>query len=84
MRTNIVIDSELIEEAQKLTALLRLAVEHCPWHAERIRAAGLDLARDRAPVSLDELRRIPRMTKEDARANVERVRWPGVPGGASR
>ena len=71
-------------QARKLTALLRLAVEHCPWHAERIRAAGLDFARDRAPVSLDELRRIPRMTKEDARANVERVRWPGVPGGASR
>jgi phenylacetate-CoA ligase len=71
-------------QARKLTALLRLAVEHCPWHAERIRAAGIDLSPDRPPVTIDELRRIPRMTKEDARANVDRMRWTEVPGGAAR
>lgn len=71
-------------QAQKLSALLRIAVEHSPWHAERIRAAGIDLRPDRPPVTAEELRRLPRMTKDDARANMERMRWTGVPGGAAR
>ena len=71
-------------QARKLTQLLQTAARHSPWHAERIQAAGLDVREDRAPVTLDELRRLPVMTKEDARANVDRMRWEGVPGGASR
>jgi phenylacetate-CoA ligase len=71
-------------QAQKLTELLRIAVEHSPWHAERIRAATIDLKPDRPPVTAEELRRLPRMTKEDARTNGERMRWANVPGGASR
>ncbi|HUH94119.1 MAG TPA: phenylacetate--CoA ligase family protein [Casimicrobiaceae bacterium] len=70
-------------QARKLAALLRSAAEHSPWHAERIRAAGIRLA-DGAPVTLEDLRRLPRMTREEARENVDRLRWTGVPGGAAR
>ena len=71
-------------QAEKLGRLLRIAAKHCPWHAERIRAAGLKLDEHQAPVTLEELRRLPVMTKQDARANVDRLRWAGVPGGAAR
>ncbi len=66
-------------QTEKLNALLRVAVQHSPWHAERIRAAGLDISR--GGVSLGDLRRLPTMTKRDARENVARIRWAGVPGG---
>jgi phenylacetate-CoA ligase len=71
-------------QARKLTRLLQTAAKHSPWHAERIQAAGLDVGEDCAPVTLEELRRLPVMTKQDARTNVDRMFWAGVPGGASR
>ena len=71
-------------QMRKLAALLQTAAAHSPWHAERMRAAGLDVGGNGAPMTLDDLRRVPIMTKQDARANVERIRWAGVPGGASR
>jgi len=67
-------------QAEKLTALLRVAAQHSPWHAERLHAAGFNVSRDE--VSPADLRRLPTMTKRDARENVERIRWAGVPGGA--
>ncbi len=67
-------------QAEKLAALLRIASDHCPWHAERIAAAGIDVS----DCSLADLRRLPTMTKEDARAHGDRIRWPGVPGGTFR
>ena len=67
-------------QAEKLTALLRVAALHSPWHAERMRAAGLDVSGN--GLDLGELRRLPTMTKRDARDNVERIRWAGAPGGA--
>ena len=69
-------------QAEKLNALLRVAAQHSPWHAERMRAAELDISKD--GISLGDLRRLPTMTKRDARANIERIRWAGVPGGAFR
>jgi phenylacetate-coenzyme A ligase PaaK-like adenylate-forming protein len=69
-------------QAEKLSALLRVAAQYSPWHAERIRTAGLDIAKD--AVSLADLRRLPTMTKRDARDNVDRIRWAGVPGGVFR
>jgi phenylacetate-CoA ligase len=69
-------------QMQKLSSLVQIAVEHSPWHAERIQAAGL--GERSAPLTFDDLRRLPLMTKQDARANVERIRWGGVPGGAAR
>jgi len=67
-------------QEQALSALLAVALEHCPWHAERIRAAGLDPRAD--TVKLHELRRLPTMTKADAQAHGEAMVWEGVPGGA--
>src|SRR5256885_407882 len=71
-------------QARKLTELLQTAAKHSPWHAERIQAAGLDVGANCAPVTLEQLRRLPVMTKQDARVNVDRMRWVGVPGGASK
>src|SRR5450755_683011 len=71
-------------QMQKLTSLLQTAARHSPWHAERIHAAGFNVGEGRAPLTLDELRRLPTMTKQDARANVGRICWRSVPGGASR
>jgi phenylacetate-CoA ligase len=67
-------------QEEKLCALLRLAAQHSPWHAERFKAAGFDVLKNK--VALSDLRRLPTMTKRDARDNVERIRWQGVPGGA--
>ena len=69
-------------QMQKLKTLLRAAATHSPWHADRIRAAEIDVAAGSAELTLDDLRRLPTMTKQDARANVDRIHWPGVPGGA--
>ena len=69
-------------QSEKLDALLRVAARHSPWHAERMRAAGLDISDD--GIGLEDLRRLPTMTKRDARANIERIRWAGVPGGGFR
>ena len=68
-------------QMEKLRALLRIAVKHSPWHAERVGAAGLDLSGGRSELTVEDLRRLPVMTKQDARANVERIRWADVPGG---
>ncbi len=65
-------------QLEKLHALLKAASRHCPWHAQRIRAAGLDL--DHVP-TFDDLRRLPTMTKADAIANVQGMVWRDVPGG---
>ena len=75
-----------IEQLQmrKLADLLRTAVRHSPWHAERIRAAGLEFTDERVELTIDDLRRLPTMTKADARTNVDRIHWPGVPGGSFR
>jgi phenylacetate-CoA ligase len=69
-------------QMRKLKALLKVALAHSPWHAERIRAAGLDTATGSAEPTLDDLRRLPTMTKQDARDHVDRIVWPRVPGGA--
>jgi len=73
-----------VEQLQmtKLHKLLATAARHSPWHAERIRAGGIDLDADRASVSLDQLRRLPTMTRRDARENLERLWWKDAPGGA--
>ena len=68
-------------QLEKLQALLHLAHAHCPWHRDRIDAAGLshgDLS------GLQDLRRLPTMSKQDAAANREATVWTEVPGGAHR
>ncbi|PWG62679.1 phenylacetate--CoA ligase family protein [Spiribacter halobius] len=71
-------------QAERLGALLRVAHAHCPWHRERMDAAGLEPGSDGEPVSLETLRRLPPMTKADARAAGDAAVWHGVPGGAQR
>lgn len=67
-------------QRQKLGALLGVAMAHSPWHAARIREAGLAPGDDLPAV--DDLRRLPTMTKQDARENIASIAWPDVPGGA--
>lgn len=80
------LDREEIEALQmdRLKSLLRLASRHCPWHADRIAAAGLDLGTDSPLLNMQDLRRLPTMTKMDARVNLDRIVWRQVPGGAFR
>jgi len=68
----------------KLLKLLRVALDHCAWHRERLRACGLDRRIEQGDLTLDDLRRLPTMTKQDARENGEGMRWAEVPGGAFR
>jgi len=69
-------------QLRKLKDLLAVALEHSPWHGERIRTAGLDSRLD--SLSLDDLRLLPTMDKRDAADNRERLVWRGVPGGAQQ
>ena len=71
-------------QARKLNKLLATAMEHSPWHASRLREAGLDETVRSGSMTLADLTRLPTMNKTDARANVERLVWRGVPGGVSK
>lgn len=75
----------VVEELQmaKLLTLLRTAQRHSPWHAQRLAEAGLDPGR-MASIDLDQLRRLPLMDKDEARAHRDEIVWRGVPGGAQR
>ena len=75
---------EEIERLQfdKLANLLTSALRHCPWHAQRIRAAGLDDFSGKRPLDFGDLRRLPTMSKQDAREHGEAMRWTDVPGGS--
>lgn len=69
-------------QARRLNALLAGSLAHSPWHAARLRAAGLDEAARVGAVTLADLARLPTMTKRDARDHLEQLVWRGVPGGA--
>jgi phenylacetate-CoA ligase len=71
-------------QRDKLMRLLRIALEHSPWHAARIRRAGLDAALREGSFALGDLTRLPTMSRADARENAAAIRWAGVPGGAFR
>jgi phenylacetate-CoA ligase len=71
-------------QARKLNTLLQTALAHSPWHAGRIRAAGLEAAVRAGEVTLADLARLPTMDKRDARENVEAIVWRDVPGGVFR
>ena len=73
-------DVELLQR-QKLKQLLLLAIEHCPWHKQRILAANLDLSGNNLP-TLEDLSKIPTMTKQDAQIHGNNMTWTEVPGGA--
>lgn len=68
-------------QTHRLNHLLASALAHSPWHAERLRNAGLETMVREHAVGLADLARLPTMSKHDARENVERLVWRGVPGG---
>lgn len=68
-------------QLQKLQRLLGVAAQHCPWHAARIKAAGLDLTH---PLALADFQKLPTMDKADAAANRDQLVWRDAPGGAFR
>lgn len=69
-------------QTKRLNQLLQTAQAHSPWHAARIRTAGLADAVTSGGVSANDLIRLPTMDKRDARDNVEQIVWRDVPGGA--
>jgi phenylacetate-CoA ligase len=68
-------------QLRKLRALLAVAHAHCPWHRQRLDAAGIGGGQIE---SLGDLARLPRMSKQDAAANRDALVWRDVPGGAFR
>jgi phenylacetate-CoA ligase len=71
-------DLEALQLA-KLRQLLIVAERHSPWHADRLRAAGIELDGD---LQASDLLRLPTMNKQDASLNRDRIAWRDVPGGA--
>ncbi len=68
-------------QAQRLNRLLADALAHSPWHAGRLREAGLEAKIHAGGVTLGDLAVLPTMNKRDARENIENLVWRGVPGG---
>lgn len=66
-------------QTRKLQRLLQGAFEHCPFHAARIRAAGLDP--DDPATDIDSLGRLPLLSREDIRENLDAMTWFGCPRG---
>ena len=66
-------------QQHKLTVLLQIARQHCPWHAERLATANINPADG---CTLADLQRLPTMNKADAREHAAQLVWNGVPGGA--
>jgi phenylacetate-CoA ligase len=66
-------------QLHKLNELLKVAMAHCPWHARRLHAAGIDPRE--GSVTLDDFRRLPTMNKTDARENQRELVWRNAPGG---
>lgn len=73
-----------VEQLQlnKLKALLSIAVEHSPWHAQRIRDAQIPMGAEQTP-TLEDLAQLPTMDKSDAQAHRDQIAWADVPGGGS-
>lgn len=68
-------------QTRRLNGLLQAAFAHSPWHAARIRAAGLEEAVVAGAATLADLSGLPTMDKCDARDNAEQLVWRDAPGG---
>lgn len=78
------LDREGVEQLQmrKLAALLAVARQHCPWHAQRLVEAGFDDIRPDTVLASSDLQKIPTMCKGDAQLHQDGMAWKAVPGGA--
>ena len=74
----------LEQQRMRLNTLLQGALAHSPWHAQRLREAGLSQAVETGTLEIAQLRSLPTMDKTDARAHRDSMVWHGVPGGAHR
>ncbi len=66
-------------QAAKLRRLLKLAAEHCPYHAERLTAAGLDV--DDPALTAADLASLPAMSRDQIREHMPDLTWRGCPHG---
>lgn len=67
-------------QVRKLARLFAVAGAHCSFHARRFAEVGLNP--NAAVVGLDELRRLPLLTRDEIRDNLADLTWQGCPGGA--
>ena len=65
-------------QLEKLRSILTIGLNHCPWHARRIQEAGIIPEQ----MTLQDLQRLPAMTKTDAKSHGSDMVWDDVPGGA--
>jgi phenylacetate-CoA ligase len=77
-------DAMQAEQTARLNHLLQSALLHSPWHAARLREAGLAERVQAGAVALADLAALPTMDKRDARDHVEQLVWRGAPGGVFR
>jgi phenylacetate-CoA ligase len=66
-------------QLRKLRRLLTIANEHCPFYAERIRSA--ELAPDDTTLVLEDLQRLPTLSRGDIREHLNEMTWFGSPSG---
>ncbi len=78
------VDDMALAQTRRLNRLLQVALAHSPWHATRLRAAGLDDAVRAGAVQISDLNRLPTMDKRDARSHADQLMWREVPGGVFR
>jgi len=65
-------------QARKLRRILRSAAEYCPFYARRIRQAGVDPADP--SLGLENLQRMPVLTREEIREHLGEMTWSRCPG----
>ncbi|MCA9254932.1 MAG: phenylacetate--CoA ligase family protein, partial [Phycisphaerales bacterium] len=64
-------------QTNKLRRLLAHAEAHCPWYAERLRSSHVEPS----TATLDDLARLPTLSKEEIRASLDRIVVRHTPGG---
>ena len=74
-------DAMLAYQTRGLNQLLQKALAHSPWHAARLKTAGLVDSVNAGSVTLADLARLPTMNKRDAREHVNALVWHRAPGG---
>lgn len=67
-------------QLKRLRQLLRTALDHSPWHSERIKDTGINPAL----FTWESFRQLPCMTKDDARVHGDKMVWREAPGGVFR
>lgn len=67
-------------QEHKLRRLIRHAMRHCPFYADRLRDAGFDSAAA-GNITLADLQRVPMLSRQQITENRDAMIWRDVPGG---